>query len=164
MNAQKKSTKPATTPEGQKKEAKPKTPAKKKDPPSPVTDIKRLAAAAYGEASPNDVPDEIAGIAWTIANRARAWRKTIVTMLAHKGYVKAYEKRNTRCKKLLDASEKDIAANKGMTVAMESAKNALENNGTDPSNGAFWWDGEDFKTYYSIHQSQEWVPFFRSGT
>ena len=130
-----KSSKKATTP-----------PAPKKEPPSPVTEVKKLAAAAYGEASTDDVPDEIAGIAWAIANRARASKKSITKMLVKPGYVYAVTKANIRYKKLINASEKAIAADKGMTLAMESAKNASENNGTDPSNGAYWWDGDDFKT------------------
>lgn len=52
----------------------------------------------------------------------------------------------------MKASDADIAADKGMALAVESAKNALANSsGTDPSNGAYWWDGLDFKTNYARH-------------
>lgn len=37
--------------------------------------IKRLAAVAFGEASPVNDPDEIAGIAFAVANRARMGRQ-----------------------------------------------------------------------------------------
>ena len=44
---------------------------------------RKLAAIAYGEASTANVPNEIAAIAWAVANRARAWgNKTIDQMLA----------------------------------------------------------------------------------
>ena len=105
--------------------------------------VRKLAAAAYGEASTSDIPDEIAGIAWTITNRARAWpNKTVDQMLAHPGYVLAIG--NERYTKLMKASEKEILADKGIATALESAKNAIDKKGTDPSNGAFWWDGKDF--------------------
>jgi len=126
----------------------------KKDPPLPVTEIKRLAAAAYGEADPIDNPDEIAGIAWAVANRARASKKTITKMLAKPGYVYATNGSNKRYNKLIKASAKEIAADKGMSLAMEAAKNASEKNGTDPSNGAYFWDGLDFKTNPDHYKKQ----------
>jgi hypothetical protein len=52
---------------------------------------------------------------------------------------------------LMTASEAEIAADKGMALALKSAEAALANNGTDPSNGAYWWDGLDFKTNYGKH-------------
>ncbi len=76
---------------------------------------RKLAAIAYGEASVANDANEIAGIAWAVANRARAWgSKTIDQMLA-------------------------------------AAQAALSNSGNDPSNGAYWWDGLDFKTNYAKH-------------
>jgi hypothetical protein len=39
----------------------------------------------------------------------------------------------------------------GMAIALQAALKAWANKGVDPSNGAFWWDGLDFKTRYSKH-------------
>ena len=36
-----------------------------------------------------------------------------------------------------------------MSLAVDWATVTLKNKGTDPSNGALWWDGLDFKTQYS---------------
>jgi hypothetical protein len=35
--------------------------------------------------------------------------------------------------------------------ARRETPRAWRNEGVDPSNGAFWWDGLDFKTRYSKH-------------
>jgi hypothetical protein len=106
---------------------------------------KKLAAIAYGEAAVDDHPEEIAGVAWAFANRARAWNNKTVDALIKKDSKYVFAIGNARYNKLMKASEKEIAADKGMSTAMESARNALANKGNDPSNGAFWWDGLDFK-------------------
>jgi hypothetical protein len=114
---------------------------------------KKLAAIAYGEASTADDPNEIGAIAWAVANRARAWdNKTISQLLvADKNYTYAIKDGNPRYNRLMDASDAAIAADKGMALALDAAKNALANTGCDPSNGAYWWDGTDFKTNYKKH-------------
>jgi len=114
---------------------------------------RKLAAIAYGEASGANDPNEIGGIAWAVANRARAWgNKTIDQMLAaDPNYTYAVKDGNQRYKRLMSASEQDIAADQGMLTAINCAKNALANSGMDPSNGAYWWDGLDFKTNYQNH-------------
>lgn len=114
---------------------------------------KKLAAIAYGEASGANDSDEIGGIAWAVANRARAWGgKTLDQLLqADPNYTYAVKDGNQRFKRLMEASAEDIANDKGMALALESATNALAVNGNDPSNGAYWWDGVDFKTNYVNH-------------
>ena len=114
---------------------------------------RKLAAIAYGEASTANDPNEIGGIAWSVANRARAWdNKTLEQMLAaDPNYTYAVKDGNPRFKRLMTASEAEILTDKGMSLALECAKSALANNGTDPSNGAYWWDGLDFKTNYANH-------------
>lgn len=114
---------------------------------------RKLAAIAYGEASGANDPDEIGGIAWAVANRARAWGgKTLEQLLvADSNYTYAVKDGNRRYKKLIAASETELAADKGMTLALDCANNALANIGTDPSNGAYWWDGLDIKTNYQNH-------------
>lgn len=109
---------------------------------------RKLAAIAYGEASSLNDADEIGGIAFAVANRARAWGgKTVDQLLTadpHYSYV--ISDGNPRYSKLLNATEADIEKDKGMKSAVEAAKRALLNVGTDPANGAYWWDGLDFKT------------------
>jgi hypothetical protein len=127
--------------------------ATKKEPPSPVTEQKRLAAIAYGEASPANNPDEMGGIAWATANRARAWGNKTIEQMVQKdpNYTFADDGKNERYNKLINAGEKELAADEGMSQAMAIAAQALANNGTDPSNGAYWWDGKDFKYNYRGH-------------
>lgn len=114
---------------------------------------RKLAAIAYGEASGANDPNEIGGIAWAVANRARAWAEKTVDQLlvADPNYTYAVKDGNQRYKKLMAASETELAANTGMALALDCARNALANNGTDPSNGAYWWDGLDFKTNFQNH-------------
>jgi hypothetical protein len=114
---------------------------------------RKLAAIAFGEASVANDPSEIAAIAWAVANRARAWgNKTLAQLLAaDPNYTYAVKDGNVRFNRLMDASESTIQADPGMAAAVEAAKQALSNAGTDPSNGAYWWDGVDFKTNHARH-------------
>lgn len=114
---------------------------------------RKLAAIAYGEASGANDPSEIGAIAWAVANRARAWGgKTVDQLLiADPNYTYAVKDGNQRFGRLMGASETSISGDKGMSLALASATSALANSGTDPSNGAYWWDGVDFKTNYQNH-------------
>jgi hypothetical protein len=114
---------------------------------------RKLAAIAYGEASTANVKDEISAIAWAVANRARAWGgKTVDELLkADPNYTYAVTDGNARYNLLMESSEVDIAKNPAMQHAIDSAQAALDNSGDDPSNGAFWWDGKDFKTNFKNH-------------
>jgi hypothetical protein len=49
----------------------------------------------------------------------------------------------------MNASDDELELDAGMRLAVGWAKKALSNQGADPSNGALWWDGLDFKTKYS---------------
>lgn len=114
---------------------------------------KKLAAIAYGEASSGNEPSEIAGIAWAVANRARAWgSKTVDQLLAvDPNYTYAVTDGNVRFGRLMSSSERSILADKGMTLALQAAIDALANMGIDPSKGAYWWDGVDFRTNFQSH-------------
>jgi len=110
---------------------------------------RKLAAIAYGEAGVKDDADEIGGIAWAVANRARAWDgKTIDQLLAaDPNYTYAIKDGNARYGKLMKASAEAIAKDTGMAAALKAATDALANAGaTDASGGGFWWDGKDFGT------------------
>jgi hypothetical protein len=110
-----------------------------------------LAAIAYGEASLKNDPDEIGGIAFAVANRCRAWGgKTVAEIrAADPNYAYAWNGSNARFNILMNSSDAQIEADTGMKLAVDWAKKALANQGPDPSNGALWWDGLDFKTKYA---------------
>ncbi|MFS2023694.1 hypothetical protein [Massilia sp. CT11-137] len=116
--------------------------------------IKRLAAIAYGEASTLNDPDEISGIAFAVSNRARAWGKKTVDELiqADPNYTYAINGKNRRYERFMKTKNTDeIAQDSGMKLALEAAVKAWTKDGPDPSNGAYWWDGLDFKTNYANH-------------
>lgn len=117
------------------------------------SNTRQLAAAAYGEASVANDSNEIGGIAFAIANRARAWGNKTVQQLfnADPNYSYAITDGNKRYDIFMKASEDTIEKNAGMKLALDWAKKALENKTTDPSNGAYWWDGADIKPNYSKH-------------
>jgi len=110
--------------------------------------VKQLAAIAYGEASVQDVSEEIGAIAWAVANRARLWAGCTVTQLIAKdpNYTYAVTDGNARYAKLMAAKSADIQASSGMASALSHAGTALAGTGTDLANGGIWWDGLDFKT------------------
>jgi hypothetical protein len=114
---------------------------------------KKLAAIAYGEASTLNLPAEIGGIAFAVANRARAWGGKTVNqlLLADPNYTYAISDGNPRFKRLMEATPEAISKDTGMALALDWATKAIANQGDDPSNGAYWWDGVDFKTNYRNH-------------
>jgi len=117
------------------------------------SNTRKLAAIAYGEASTANDPDEIGGIAFAVANRARAWgNKTIDEMFAaDPNYTYAVKDGNPRYEKFKKSSDVEVQQDSGMRLALSCATNALANKGPDPSNGAYWWDGDDFKRHYKSH-------------
>jgi hypothetical protein len=117
------------------------------------SEVRLLAAVAYGEASTRNDSDEIGGIAFAVVNRCRAWNGKTVAELraADPNYSYAWDGSNERFNRLMRSSEADINIDTGMKLAVEWARKALHSQGRDPSNGAFWWDGLDFKTNYRNH-------------
>ena len=116
--------------------------------------IKKLAAIAYGEASTLNDADEVLGIAFAVANRARAWGgKTIAELIqADPNYTYAINGTNIRYERLMKIGNvNEINQDSGMKQALNAATKAWANDGPDPSNGAYWWDGIDFKTNYARH-------------
>lgn len=116
--------------------------------------IKRLAAIAYGEGSTLNDVDEITAIAFAFANRARAWGGKLVdeVIAADPNYTYAIDGKNQRYEAFMKTpSVAQLNKDFGMAIALQAASKAWRNEGLDPSNGAFWWDGLDFKTNYSRH-------------
>lgn len=116
-------------------------------------DVRLLAAIAYGEASTANDSEEIGGIAFAVANRCRAWGGKTVSELraADPNYSYAWDGSNVRFNNLMRTPDSEIALNPGMALAVRWAQKALHSELPDPSNGAFWWDGLDFKTNYRNH-------------
>jgi hypothetical protein len=117
-------------------------------------EVRLLAAIAYGEASTANDPQEIGGIAFAVANRCRVWGgKTVAELRASdSNYSYAWNGSNERFNKLMRTPDSEIELHPGMRSAVDWAKKALANDGPDPSSGAFWWDGLDFKTNYVRHR------------
>ncbi|QBQ97389.1 hypothetical protein [Paraburkholderia pallida] len=115
--------------------------------------VRLLAAIAYGEASTANDSQEIGGIAFAVANRCRAWNNKTVSELrsADPNYAYAWDGSNERFNRLMRTRESEIELSPAMRLAVDWARKAIANDGVDPSNSAFWWDGLDFKTNYSQH-------------
>lgn len=112
-----------------------------------------LAAIAYGEGSTDNIRDELAGIAYAVVNRANAWGgKTVIEIVAaDPNYTYAANGRNVRFNELKAASITAINKSNGMRIAINAAREALSGGGSDPSNGAYWWDGIDLKDKKSFN-------------
>lgn len=117
------------------------------------TETRILAAMAYGEASPNDVPEEMAALARVLVRQrdARGYSDMSNFVTSDKNFSFVVKDGNVRYKRFMAASEADIADNSGMTAALEGARNALSGSGNDLSNGAYFWDGADIKSNYKGH-------------
>lgn len=112
-------------------------------------DVRKLAAIGYGEASTDNNSLEVRAIAFTVANRMRAWGFSDLESLltaAGSGYVVATQGNNVRYNLLMNASVEAIESDPNLRGAVESARDALANRGDDPSNGAYWWDGVDIRS------------------
>ena len=111
-----------------------------------------LAATAYGEASLDNVYEEMAAIANVIVRQSKARSVSIKTLLgpANTYAFAASNGGNERFKALKKASSDKLESDKGMKDALKAARNALSG-GTDYSNGAYFWDGVDLKTNYKNH-------------
>lgn len=109
-------------------------------------EVRLLAAVAYGEGSTADVEEELAGIAHAVANRCKAWDKTVAEIIrVDSGYTYAANGKCVRFNQLKAAGLDEINKNGGMRIAVNAARQALAGEGSDPSNGAYWWDGYDLK-------------------
>lgn len=116
--------------------------------------IKRLAAIAFGEGSTSNDVNEMTAIAFAFANRARAWGGKSVdeVIVADPNYTYAIDGTNERYDSFMKTSSiAQVNKDFGMSIALQAALKAWANEGVDPSNGAFWWDGLDFKTRYAKH-------------
>ena len=111
-----------------------------------------LAAMSYGEASAEDVEDEMKALASVLVRQrnARGYASMTSFTSTDKTFSFVVKDGNKRFEKLMTASEAELEKNSGMKAAVGAAKNALAG-GPDLSNGAYFWDGRDIKTNYKNH-------------
>ncbi len=116
------------------------------------TEVRLLAAIAYGESSTKDDVDELFALASVLVRQrdARGYKDIASFAAKEKTFAYAAIDGNRRFGKLMKASEQEIERHAGMKAAVEAAVNAL-NGGEDKSNGAYFWDGADIKTNYAAH-------------
>ena len=113
--------------------------------------LQKLAAVAYGEASTDDVYEEIAGIAAVIVRQTSERKSSILSLLsANSTYAFAASDGSARVKAFNGKKPADRNSNLGMMLAVKAAINAISD-GTDYSNGGYFWDGVDIKTNYENH-------------
>lgn len=119
-----------------------------------VSEVKLLAAMAYGESHWSNVYEEMAGIASAIVRKRDALHfvsvNELVQMKRRFSYV-VYNK-NERFVKVMCGNEANFKK------TYEAATNAL-NHGTDYSNGACYWDGYDLKISGTNHD--KYIAGFR---
>ncbi|MBN3848231.1 hypothetical protein G3N58_15535 [Paraburkholderia sp. Ac-20342] len=113
---------------------------------------RRLAAMAYGEASPDNDADEMFGLASVLVRQrdARGYSDIGTFALSERSFSFVVSDGNLRYARLMTATEAQINKDEGMKTAIDAARNALTY-GKDKSNGAYFWDGADIKSHYSTH-------------
>lgn len=109
---------------------------------------RRLAAIIHGESSALNDKNEMLSLGYAVVNRAKAWGgKSIEQMLtADPNYTYVIKDGSPRYAMLMNATEEGVEKNPGMKLALACARAALYATERDPSGGAYWWDGVDFKT------------------
>lgn len=116
-------------------------------------ELHELGAIAYGEASVKAVvKEELYALASVMIRQrdARGYKSIRKFVTGDKTFSFVVKDGNVRYKKMMKATASEIAKDAGMAMALEAARNALAN-GTDHSNGAYFWDGLDIKTNYKNH-------------
>jgi hypothetical protein len=110
-----------------------------------------LAAVAYGEASDQDVFEEMAAIANVIVRQSKARGASLGTLLGPGStFAFAASDGNRRAAAFRKASGAQRAKHPGMVSALKAATNAISG-GKDYSNGAYFWDGADLASNYDDH-------------
>jgi hypothetical protein len=111
-----------------------------------------LAAMAYGEASANDVAEEMSALASVLVRQrdARGYTNMSIFVSSDRTFSFVVQDGNKRYQKLMSSDEGQLEKDSGMSAAIAAAKNALAG-GPDLSNGAYFWDGCDIKTNYNNH-------------
>lgn len=112
-----------------------------------------LAAISYGEASTQDVFEEMAAIANVMVKqrKARGYNTMSAFVENEPTFSFAVSDGNRRFALLKNATDAQIAKSSVMRDAIKAAQNAMSGDGMDYSNGAYFWDGADIKSNYKNH-------------
>lgn len=114
-------------------------------------DVLLLAGVVYGEASTQNVYEEMAAIANVLVRQQKARNTTLALLLgSNSTFAYAASDSNQRTAAFRKASPDQRAKDTGMSYALKAAVNAI-GNGKDYSNGAYFWDGADLKSNYDNH-------------
>jgi len=114
--------------------------------------IRLLAAMAYGEASAENDADEIFAIASVLVRQrdARGYSDMEASAKGERSFSFVVSDGNKRYQALMKSTDEEIARDASMQEAIKAARNALRY-GPDKSNGAYFWDGADIKVNYDHH-------------
>ncbi len=116
------------------------------------SEARTLAAMAYGEASPDNVFEEMSALSSVLVRQrdARGYQNINDFVEKEKTFSFVVHDSNARYRKFMKATAQEIDKDIGMSSALKAAKNALAG-GIDYSNGGYFWDGEDIKHNYKRH-------------
>jgi len=117
-----------------------------------TSEVRLLAAIAYGESSTQDKYEEMAALASVMVRQIKARRYSTIDAFTSKDKNFSFVRTdgNARYAMLMKATEKGIEKSPAMSNAVKAARNAFSG-GTDYSNGAYFWDGADIKSNYKNH-------------
>jgi len=109
--------------------------------------LKIHIAGTLGESSMLNLFDEMAAIASIFERQriSRGCKDFIEFKKKHPTYAFALSDGSDRANLVMNATEKDIQTKEPMATAYRAVMHVLSG-GKDYSNGAFFWDGYDFKT------------------
>lgn len=104
-------------------------------------------AGTLGESSILNLFEEMAAIASVFERqrKRRGCKDFVEFREKHPTYAFALSDANPRAKLVMDATENEIKTKEPMATAYKAVMHVLSG-GKDYSNGAFFWDGYDFKT------------------
>lgn len=91
------------------------------------SETRTLAAMAYGEASPDNVSEEMSGLASVLVRQrdARVYQNIDDFVEKEKTFSFVVNDNNSRYKKFMKATAQEIDKDIGMSAALKAAKNAL---------------------------------------
>lgn len=117
------------------------------------SETRLLAAIAYGEASTEDIFEEMAAIANVMVRQQKARGYSTIAEFTSKESTFSFVVRdgNERFAIMKKAREAQIEKSAAMSNAVRAARNAMAADGVDYSGGAYFWDGSDIKANYNNH-------------
>lgn len=117
------------------------------------SEMRLLAAIAYGESSVENVYEEMAAIASVMVRqmKARGYKTMSEFTSSESTFSFVVGDGNMRFSRFSKATDIEVDESPSMSLAIKAAKNAWAD-GVDHSNGAYFWDGADIKSRYKTHR------------